>query len=787
MRFFYSALITLLFFSCNNTKTNKTKLIDFVPKNTQLLLKCSNIENFTNSLNTNEFLQKLSNKTLLKNLAYLHPKNEVLICLSKDTNDSLQYSIITKYHNGLFITDSLSNTINNQPFYSKIVDSTFFATSSKEFINTLDINKPTDKDLEKIYNTTSNNKTFSILLTPNNTFFKSLFIDNTIPLKTFTNYIATDVTVNPNRLLINGVTKATDSSRSLINIFKNTIAQENNIHKITPSNSDGFMSFTFNNYKTIAHNLAKYNHKDSITNPSILFDNIVEVGIIYENKKQAIVLNSIDAIATKETLVNEKKKIDTYREVDIHKFNDSLVFTKTFSPLINYTKANLYCVLDNFFVFTNDIDMLQNIIANYQNKTTLNNKEYYTKIKEQLSDAASLLQITNGNTLNSILNNNTATNKHFKLNKSTTSAIQFIYDTNFAHINAVIKKHNKPVKTNSVLEISNIKLDKDVLNSPQFVTNHITKQKEIVVQDINNNLYLISNKGKVLWKKALQGPVLGDIKQVDIYKNGRLQLAFATPSRVYIIDRTGKNVAPFPAKFNDTITQPLAIFDYDKNKNYRFLITQGKHLLMYNAKAKIVKGFSFKSANENIICKPKHFRVGSKDYITLKTKNTLYILDRTGKKRLTPKSKNTYSNQPIYLYKNTFTTSNTNGDLISVDTKGNTAVTTLNLSAKHQIAIYGKTRIALSENKLLIKDNTIELDFGEYSDCKIFYINNKIYITVTDLQSHKIYLFDSQSKLQKNFPVYGNSSIALDNINRNNTLEFVTKGENNTIIIYQIN
>ena len=37
------------------------------------------------------------------------------------------------------------------------------------------------------------------------------------------------------------------------------------------------------------------------------------------------------------------------------------------------------------------------------------------------------------------------------------------------------------------------------MNAPQFVKNHITKQKEIVVQDINNNLYLISNKGKIIW------------------------------------------------------------------------------------------------------------------------------------------------------------------------------------------------------------------------------------------------------------------------------------------------
>ena len=92
-----------------------------------------------------------------------------------------------------------------------------------------------------------------------------------------------------------------------------------------------------------------------------------------------------------------------------------------------------------------------------------------------------------------------------------------------------------------------------------------------------------------------------------------------------------------------------------------------------------------------------------------------------------------------------------------------------------------------SENKLSIKTNTLELDYGNYSDPEIFYINDKIYVSVTDLQSKKVYLFDSQAKSIANFPVYGNSKISMDNIDKDRNLEFVTIGDNNSIIIYQIN
>ena len=133
-----------------------------------------------------------------------------------------------------------------------------------------------------------------------------------------------------------------------------------------------------------------------------------------------------------------------------------------------------------------------------------------------------------------------------------------------------------------VSTIFSTKIQGKILKDPHFVTNHITKDREIAVQDEKYNLYLISNQGKVLWKKKLAGKILGQIKQVDLYKNGRLQLIFVTENRLYVLDRNGKEVKPYPKIFKDKITRPLAIYDYDNNKNYRFLITQGKELLMYD-------------------------------------------------------------------------------------------------------------------------------------------------------------------------------------------------------------
>ncbi|WP_339918278.1 ribonuclease HII [Yeosuana marina] len=812
MRLFCFSLLFLFIYGCSNEKTNHTQLIHFVPVNSSIVLKTSNLESLKSSIQNNDFLQHFSKTNAYKNLEsklnglpLLQPTGELLICFSKNAIDSLQYAIITKYSKGLFVRDSLKNYIeetlkykkksiikssyNNHTFYSAVIDSTFFASSSIKLVENAFNYSNTNAELEKIYRTTETDKTVSVILKCDETnFIKSFFPDNQLPLKTFTNYLAFDTEISQDETLINGITQANDSTESFINVFKNTIPQENQIQHITPIDADGFLSFTFNTYEKFHSNLVKFTQIDTLKETSHLFDNIIEVGVIYNSNDRAIVLNSLDGISTEDALISEQNVIDTFRQVDILSFSKPDLFETCFSPLISFNKATKYCILDNFLVFGDNLEILHDIISNYQNKTTLSEQPYFNDIQEQLSDASSLLMVFNPSILNDILNNNLEDDSAVtSLDNYKISALQFIYDTNFAHVNGIIKKTKVKAAQNSITEELNIRLDNDLLNTPQFVTNHITRQKEIVVQDIKNNLYLISNTGKVLWKKQLDGAILGQIEQIDLYKNGKLQLAFTTPHRLYVIDRNGHNVSPFPGKFNDVITQPLSVFDYGNNKNYRLLITQGKNLLMYDKTLKVVKGFVFKSANNPILNQPQHFRIGSKDYIVFKTQNKMYILDRTGRTRVSPKTSNSFSNESIYLYNNKFTTTNPDGELITIDSRGNSVSQNLNLSSQHHIETSSKTLVTLSENKLTIKGITYELDYGIYTSPKLFYLQDKIYVAITDLQTQKVYLFDSNAQLLPNFPVYGNSAITLDNIDSDKDLEFVTKGGTNSVILYQIN
>ena len=74
-----------------------------------------------------------------------------------------------------------------------------------------------------------------------------------------------------------------------------------------------------------------------------------------------------------------------------------------------------------------------------------------------------------------------------------------------------------------------------------------------------------------------------------------------------------------------------------------------------------------------------------------------------------------------------------------------------------------------------------------YSKPKIFYIYDKIYVGVTDIQNQKVYLFDSQAVPISDFPVFGSSPIDLTDMKNDRKLEVVAQAQKNSIIVYQLN
>ena len=60
------------------------------------------------------------------------------------------------------------------------------------------------------------------------------------------------------------------------------------------------------------------------------------------------------------------------------------------------------------------------------------------------------------------------------------------------------------------------------------------------MQDDSNTIYLISKSGEILWQRKIEGEIMGEAAQIDIFKNDKLQLLFNTKTEVHLIDETAK-------------------------------------------------------------------------------------------------------------------------------------------------------------------------------------------------------------------------------------------------------
>ncbi len=769
--------IAFFIYSCNFIDKKPSSLDDFIPQETSIIIRIDNPNKFKSDILNNSLASNIFNsehnynfKKQIKIIENLSENNPILICLSGDKENN-SFTILTRQNK----TDL---EISNDNIYKKIIDSIYIISNSENQIEKSVLNK--SKLYEKYKNLNSEDASFSIFVRSpfSNNFFESIFGE---AFSNINNDLFLKANLFNDKILINGMSVITDSITLSKNILKNTKPKENKIIYAIPNNFKNFYSIRFNDFQMFRKSLVNID-KDSINIERKILDEIVEIGISEIEENKVVILRSNDI--NKTTIeVQKYKTYNNYKGKEILEIPETEEINHLINPLETGIDLDKLVIIDDYIFASNSLKSLKTVIENYFLKNTYQYSENYKKSKLFMSKESSFdINSKNG----SLIDFSKLIGLKSSKNKFNNVKFQIVNENEILHINGIIDNYSNESLDKKISKIFIAKIKGKIVMKPHFVTNHITKAKEIVVQDNNNYLYLISNQGKVIWKKKLAGKILGEIKQVDIYKNGRLQLIFVTDKRLYVLDRNGKEVKPFPKVFRDKITQPLSVFDYGNNKNYRFLITQNNDLLMYDNKGKIVKGFKYDKSYE-IIYSPKHYRIKNKDIIIVKTDKGLKILNRKGKIRIKIKDNISFSNSDVFRLNNYLIGTSKKGNLVQIDMNGSVSTRKLNLSNNHKINSKYNLVLIIDGNKLTNLNKSIDLPFGNYSEPKIFSYNKKKKFSIFDNQSKKIYLFDNKLNLVESFPIYSISNIDLDNIDKDQNLELILTEDENSIKLYEIN
>jgi hypothetical protein len=352
-------------------------------------------------------------------------------------------------------------------------------------------------------------------------------------------------------------------------------------------------------------------------------------------------------------------------------------------------------------------------------------------------------------------------------------------------------------------------MDTAVQIKPALVVNHNTSEKEIFVQDLANKVYLINGTGRVLWKQAVEGPILGAVEQVDFYRNGRLQYLFNTAKKIHLIDRNGNYVERYPISLRSDATNPLALFDYDKSRHYRlFVATEDRKIYLYDIEGNMITGWKFGKTESMVKEEIQHFRVNDKDYIVAVDQNRAYFLDRRGRERIRLKDRVVLSSQnPLILDMNI---REERPRWISTDTAGNvraiyldgsvTSLLSREMSPDHFFSMEDMNRDGVPEYVFVDGD---ELDIVTQDGKRLFnfkvkeriserpdiykFSSSDIKIGITDRSRNRIYLINSDGSLYEGFPLKGSTRFSIGYFKGSDSrFNLIVGSENNFLYNYSI-
>ena len=189
-------------------------------------------------------------------------------------------------------------------------------------------------------------------------------------------------------------------------------------------------------------------------------------------------------------------------------------------------KANnrFFTTIDDYFIFGHSIVALEYVIDNFISQNTLSNNKSFKKLNSYISNGANIfLYINPGKTAlafrEKIINKETFRFNADSIAKFTAFSMQ-INNTKNGMLHNLCLFYDEKYKE-SIKEEWYYPLDTISNINPQFIENHFTKEKMILIQDNLNNLISLNTSGEKLWSKSLKFKILGKINFIDFYNTSK--------------------------------------------------------------------------------------------------------------------------------------------------------------------------------------------------------------------------------------------------------------------------
>jgi hypothetical protein len=724
-------------------------------------------------------------------------------------------------------------------FYRDLLLISFSATLMEDALRQLISNESvmTLRGFEQSYSTAGKNVIANVFINfqqfPKSlsAFVKPEFKSEVRSFKDFAGWAELDLNTFSDKLLMNGFVDPSDSIASMARIFVDQAPQKLTADQILPSTTGSFIAIGisdaaryFEDYRSFLSeqgNLTGYNNTlQSLNNaygtkfPDELFDltdkeialgfdgntpegSIPGVYILFRIRSKTetetrfrTILQKIAAVESKPlSAYLTRYRFDAELSFDIYHLPVRKFTAKIFGSMFEVLDEHYFTVLDNYLVFAGSVESIKYLIQSTILNKTLESNPAYKEFKNNMSPRSNLCFYCNLSTGQGFYSAylNEEINRQWRNNLEVFQQLQVtgmqLYSSNGMLYTNLLLKHLSSYK-GAAQTVWESKIDTLADFKPVFVMNHQTGKNEVFVQDLKNNIYLINQAGRILWKIMLPNQINSEVFQVDYFRNGKLQLLFSTEKELYLIDRNGNFVEKYPVKLRSKATCGVSVFDYDKNRDYRlFIACEDRQVYAYSRDGSLVSGWSFGESESEVTQPISHFRIGDRDFLVFGDRIKTYILDRKGSTRVNVDTYFPRSVNNNYLLD--IPTDGSPPSLVATDTAGKVyfigftgSIKTVELSGDFSSNHYFDYKDLTGDNKpefIFLENNRLMVYAHDESELFTVKFNETIRsrpmyyqfsstdrkLGIISRDENLVYLINNNGKIYEGFPLQGNTPFSI--------------------------
>ena len=633
-----------------------------------------------------------------------------------------------------------------------------------------------------------------------------------------------DISMNENSALLNGFTLAGNDSKSFLSTFHENPGSTFDLAKFIPLNAAALYHFTFENAVKWNENFNR--NREALSNDKIdprskIRDDydidlnqyfswidseiglaLMESADVQNPDKLAFIevndpteaLKDLNRLAQMSSIQSDSLYSENYDDIEITQIHIPELPSALFGPTFNDFEDSFFLLIDQFIVISDNVQAIKKWYDQFQNDNTWGKSVRINQFLDTSLKEANFSLFVNTNRSWQILKHylapdwqrfteeNSGVFRRFEM-----TAFQFSYIDNKYYSSITIHQpEGQLVSSSRYDEIENIEFMVPIATKPFIVRSHLDRNLEVLFQDSLNTLYKLNSKGKVAWTKTLSGRIISGVHQVDFFKNRKLQYLFVTSDQLHVMDINGDYVSPYPMKLPKGVeAEYLSLVDYDKSKNYRFMVAdKSGSIYLFDKSGKNLSGWTPRKLNGPLAFPAFHQRVRNRDrMIAVQRNGVVNILTRTGlvAKGFPIDLKADTNSKPFIQVGSSFantkiTTITTDGDLVEFNLEGQilnrnqlykpdpqTTFSTLPDALGQSLLLIRQT-----DNRLAILDQSgqvlFEKDYLSEANLEWQYYDfggTKEVIIILDKDQQFAYLYNQTGQLINFQPVESSHQIAL--------------------------